>query len=77
MSQQRDDRDPFYSTFAVVAFAVVCLAAFAPAGDQRMAEPMAAPRAAMLTVPADPGTTAFAVAAADPALVGATAGGDR
>ena len=40
MSHQPAVRDPFYSTLAVAAAAVLCLAAFTPAGPQA---PQAAP----------------------------------
>ena len=86
MNDQRQPRDPFYSTFAVVALAVACIGAFAPTGDK----PTAAPMASVQPVPvsmvwADPNPSSsravdqahselggVSMAAADRALVGAS-----
>jgi hypothetical protein len=48
MSHQPAVRDPFYSTLAVAAAAVLCLAAFTPAGPQA---PQAAPQAVVVAMP--------------------------
>jgi hypothetical protein len=51
MSHQPAVRDPFYSTLAVAAAAVLCLAAFTPAGPQAPRQTAPAPQAMVVAMP--------------------------